>query len=150
MPFLIGALGCTLVLGTCFGVPEIKSKIVGNSNISTPTSTSTNSTSDKNVGTIDFVSLQSYSNTAIYTANKILPSIVGIEVTYNVKTNSMFSIFGMGGSSTSSAKASGSGIIISEDGYILTNNHVVDSKSESTYYEISEATSVKVKLYNDE
>ena len=104
--------------------------------------------SDAHAGTVDFVSLSSYSDTAVYAANKILPSIVGIEVTYNVTQNSMFSFFGGNSPSTSEAKASGSGIIISEDGYILTNNHVVDSKSESTYYDISEATSVKVSLSN--
>ncbi len=145
VPFFSGILGCSLVIGTCFGIPEIKEKIIGN----TTANTSASSVSaDKNVGTVDFVSLETYSNTAVYAANKILPSIVGIKVTYNVTTNSMFSMFG--GSSTSSASASGSGIIISEDGYILTNNHVVDSKSESVYYEISEATSVKVKLFNDD
>ena len=147
VPFLSGVLGCSLVIGTCFGVPQIKSKILG----TTPTSSSsTNSLSDAHAGTVDFVSLSSYSDTAVYAANKILPSIVGIEVTYNVTKNSMFSFFGGNSPSTSEAKASGSGIIISEDGYILTNNHVVDSKSESTYYDISEATSVKVTLSNGE
>ena len=31
IPFISGVLGCSLVLGTCFGVPSIKQKIVGNS-----------------------------------------------------------------------------------------------------------------------
>ena len=144
VPFVSGVLGCSLVIGTCFGVPQIKSKILGTT--STPTSSSASSLSDTHAGTVDFVSLASYSDTAVYAANKILPSIVGIEVTYNVTQNSMFSFFGNGSTSTSEAKASGSGIIISEDGYILTNNHVVDSKSENSFYDISEATSVKVTL----
>ena len=144
VPFLSGALGCSLVIGTCFGVPQIKSKILGTT--STYSSTSSNSMSDTHAGTVDFVSLASYSDTAVYAANKILPSIVGIEVKYNVTQHSMFSFFGESSKTTSEATASGSGIIISEDGYILTNNHVVDSKSESTYYDISEATSVKVTL----
>ena len=29
VPFLSGVVGCTVVLGTCFGIPAIRSKIVG-------------------------------------------------------------------------------------------------------------------------
>lgn len=144
-PFLSGILGCFLVIIFCFGIPSIKERIIGESSVSTSTSTSTDSTS---TGAIDFVSLKNYSDTAVYAANKIIPSIVGIEVSYNVTSNSMFGMFGGGGQqSTSVATASGSGIIISEDGYILTNNHVVDSASSSTYYSISDATSIKVTIF---
>ena len=147
VPFFSGVIGCSLVIGTCFGVPQIKEKILGKS-VSTSTSTQNSSSSmtDTNAGTIDFVSLNSYSDTAVYASNKILPSIVGIEVTYNVTQNSIFSFFGSTSPTKSEAKASGSGIIISDDGYILTNNHVVNTSSNNTYYDISEATSVKVTL----
>lgn len=153
IPFFSGLVGCAVVVGTCFGVPSIKQQILGNSSISTSTTSNTSSTTtlqDISAGTVDFVSLSSYSDTAVYAANKILPSIVGIEITYNITQNSMFSFFGNSQPSTSTAQASGSGIIISEDGYILTNNHVVDSASESTYYDISEATSIKITLSNSE
>ena len=151
IPFISGILGCSLVLGTCFGVPEIKQKLFSNTNNSVSTSTNTN----LNTGTIntDLVSLTKYSDTAVYAANKILPSIVGISITYNVTSSSpLYGFFGQGkgGSTTSEATASGSGIIISEDGYIVTNNHVVDSSSASTYYDISEATSIKVSLYGED
>ena len=145
IPFFSGIVGCSLVIGTCFGIPSIKEKILGNTTssyqTSTPTSSSTNS------GIVDAVSLSNYSDTSVYAANKILPSIVGIKIEYNV-TSSLYSMFGNKQQST--ATASGSGIIIRSDGYILTNNHVVNSSSNNSYYEISEATKISVKLYNDE
>ena len=142
LPFFSGILGCTLVVGTCFGVPSIKSKLLSNtSNISNTNSGSQNS------GYVSQTSLSNYSDTSIYAANKILPSIVGIKVEYNV--NSLISMFGNRGQ-TSTASASGSGIIISEDGYILTNNHIVSTSSSESYYEVSEATKLTVTLFNDE
>lgn len=85
------------------------------------------------------VSLKGYSDTAIYAANKVLPSIVSIYVDYEVN------YFGR----TQMASGEGSGVIISEDGYILTNNHVISSADSSSYYEVSKANSIKVKLYKD-
>ena len=141
VPFLSGVLGATLVLGTCLGVPEIRSNIIGennnnNNSVSTSTSAST--------GTLNTtqISLAEYSGTGIAVAQKVLPSIVGIEVNYTV--NSMFF------NQQSTATATGSGIIISEDGYIITNNHVISSSSSSSYYTIGEANSIKVTLNGDE
>ena len=48
------------------------------------------------------------------------------------------------------SSAEGSGIIINSEGYILTNNHIINSADSSIYYEVSEATKVYVYLYNDE
>lgn len=144
LPFFSGIIGCSIVIGTCFGVPSIKEKLVGTNNSTVHTSTPPASGTTTNL-----VSLSNYSNTAVFAANKILPSIVGIEVTYTATSNSFFSF---GQPTTSTAKATGSGIIIKENGYILTNNHVVDSSSSSSsysYYDISEATSIKVKLNSD-
>ncbi|MCF0124592.1 MAG: trypsin-like peptidase domain-containing protein [Clostridia bacterium] len=91
--------------------------------------------------------MSKYSDTSVYAANKILPSIVGIKVEYNV--NSTFSYFGFK-PQTSTATATGSGIIMSEDGYILTNNHIVATSSTDSYYQVSDATKVTVILFNDE
>lgn len=143
LPFFSGVVGCVVVLGTCFGIPSIRSKIF-DENTNIPNSTSSNSPS---TGYVSQTSLSNYSDTAVYAANKILPSIVGINVEYNV--NSIMSMFGKQ-SQTSTAQATGSGIIISDDGYILTNNHIVSTSSSESYYEVSEATKLTVTLFNDE
>lgn len=136
-PFVSGILGATLVVGTCFGVPNIKNKLIGtHSNITQVSSPVLNS-----------VNINNYSETAINVANKVLPSIVGIKVEYSV--NSIFY------RQSSTATATGSGIIISDDGYILTNNHIVDTSSSNSssydsFYSVTEANKVTVKLYGDE
>ena len=142
LPFFSGVVGCAVVLGTCFGIPSIREEIMGTGN----SNSSNTSYTSQATGYVDQVSLSNYSDTAVYAANKVLPSIVGIQIEYNV--TSMFSIFG--GNQTSTATATGSGIIISEDGYILTNNHVVSSSESEAYYQVSEATKVTVTLFNDD
>lgn len=136
VPFCSSVLGTFLVIGVCFGIPGIKNIILNTTTVNTDTGLTITEGKVNNT-----VSVPDYSNTSIAVANKVLPSIVGITVEY--KVNSMF-----GGSSIS--EATGSGIIVSSDGYILTNNHVVNSTTSSSYYQITEATGVKVKLYGDE
>ena len=150
LPFCSGVIGCVVVIGTCFGVPSIRSKILNNT--SNTIINNTSSSTSSNNGYVSQINLSNYSDTAVYAANKILPSIVGIKLEYTVN-NSMLQIFGKSASST--ATATGSGIIISEDGYILTNHHVVSSStsssnSNSSYYQVSEASKLTVTLFNDD
>lgn len=137
IPFLSGVLGAGIVLGTCFGVPGIRNTILQTENKNS-VSASTSNTTQLNTSQI---SLEEYSETGIGVAQKILPSIVGIKVEFPV--NSIFL------NQTSIASAEGSGIIISTDGYILTNNHVVSSASNSSFYSLGEASKIIVNLYND-
>lgn len=87
-----------------------------------------------------------------YAAEKALPSVVHIKYVQNSKTKTVevqddpwggffdpFGFFGNpGGSSrqqrvqTPKREATGSGVIISQDGYIVTNNHVVEGADELT------------------
>lgn len=143
LPFFSGIVGCTVVLGTCFGIPSIRNKILE----SNPNTSATLNNNSQASGYVSQTSLSNYSDTAVYAANKVLPSIVGISVEYNV--NSLISMFGRQ-PQTNTAKATGSGIIMSEDGYILTNNHIVATSSSESYYSVSEATKITVTLFNDE
>ena len=139
LPFTCGVLGAGIVVGTCFGVPSIRENILGTQDSAFGEST-TNTVSNPNT---EQISLLDYSDTAVGVAQKVLPSIVGINVTYSV--NSIFY------RTQGTATAQGSGVIISEDGYILTNNHVVNSStSSSSFYELGEASKITVQLYNDD
>lgn len=142
VPFASGVLGASLIVGVCFGNPTIKTKLIGEAK---ETSSEMTNISTINSGIVDLVSLSNFSDTAVGVASKVLPSIVGINVTFNVTAT-----FGYGFQQSGETSASGSGIIISEDGYILTNNHIVSSTSNSSYYQVSEATNLTVYLFNDE
>lgn len=137
VPFVSGLLGATLVVTLCANVPSINSKLYGKSNTTIQTIKTTSGTNTK------YVSLSSINDTGVSVATKVLPSVVGIKVTYAI--NSVFS------QNSSTATAEGSGVIISSDGYILTNNHVVNSSSSnsSSFYELGKATKITVTLYND-
>ena len=141
-PFISGIVGASLVLGICFGIPTVREKVFQGVNMNQSNSDNGSTVVDNQASNLNtqLVSLKGYSDTSTGVAAKILPSIVGIEIEYNVN-----SFFGTGKST-----ATGSGIIISEDGYILTNNHVVSASSSSSYYEVSDAGSAKVTLYNDD
>lgn len=141
VPFISGLVGASLIVGICFNVPSIKSKLLeghySNRQESSPIL-------DYNNVNLNLVSLSNISDTGVYVANKVLPSIVGIKVDFSI--NSIFS------RNSSTVSAEGSGVIISSDGYILTNNHVIDSSSSSSnsYYEVGEAAKIQVYLYNDD
>ena len=76
LPFCSGVIGCVVVIGTCFGVPSIRSKILNNT--SNTIINNTSSSTSSNNGYVSQINLSNYSDTAVYAANKILPSIVGI------------------------------------------------------------------------
>lgn len=74
-------------------------------------------------GTVDFVQA----------AAAVSPAVVHIKTTYNGSSDQgmggmdmMEQLFGGGGRSRAPRGASGSGVILTADGYIVTNNHVVD------------------------
>lgn len=150
IPFVSGALGVVVIVCLYAKVPVINEKVNEFLNVPTATTTSAENTKkeEKEEKTQEVVSkpvsIENYSQTSVNAAEKVLPSIVGITVEFTV--NSSYYGFGV----SQNASASGSGVIISEDGYILTNNHVVNASSTNSFYQVSQANKITVKLYNNE
>jgi serine protease Do len=93
---------------------------------------------------ISNVSLTDFNNAFIEVAEKVTPSIVSIQVLSTVKENPHKDLFNFPfnfpdfkDQMPQNREGSGSGVIISPDGYILTNNHVVE-----------DAVKVKVNLFD--
>ena len=85
---------------------------------------------------------------------KVAPSVVGVQATFkmpnNYNYNYGFGMFGNGnsgnGDNSGSMTGVGTGIIMREDGYIVTNAHVIyDSE-----YGCGEATAVEIRMSDEE
>lgn len=132
--FVSAIVGGACALGVYVGLNKEPAKAIETSKTNTSTVVETSNPN------LSQVSLTNYSDTAIYVAQKALPSMVSISVEYDVNYMGM----------KKAVAGSGSGVILSEDGYILTNNHVISSADSSSFYQVSDAKSIKVKIYGDD
>lgn len=132
--FVSAVVGGACALGVYVGLNKEPAKALETSK------TNTGSFVETSNPNLSQVSLTNYSDTAIYAAQKALPSMVSISVEYDVNYMGM----------KKAVAGSGSGVILSEDGYILTNNHVISSADSSSFYQVSDAKSIKVKIYGDD
>lgn len=140
IPFVSGMVGAGVILGGVLAIPGVRNSLFFKAENQSGSNSSSNS-SNSSFNT-SLISLEDFSATGISVAQKVQPSVVGIKVEYSVS-----SIFYR---EPSTATAEGSGVIISEDGYILTNNHILNSSSGSSFYEVGKANKVIVYLYHDE
>ncbi len=132
--FVSAVVGGACALGVYVGLNKEPAKALETSK------TNTGSIVETSNPNLSQVSLTNYSDTAIYAAQKALPSMVSISVEYDVNYMGM----------KKAVAGSGSGVILSEDGYILTNNHVISSADSSSFYQVSDAKSIKVKIYGND
>ena len=70
-------------------------------------------------------------------AKIVTPGVVHIKSEFDgsdgyASRNPLYDYFGFGNPNGRKSRASGSGVIISDDGYVVTNNHVIENASEVT------------------
>jgi len=104
------------------------------------------SVSAKNVSLINTVEDSGEVLSTEEIVQKVLPSVVGVESQFTVTSMNNGYYYGFGDMpSTSSATGTGTGVVITDDGYIVTNAHVIyDSE-----YGAGLASSIKVRMSDD-
>ncbi len=121
-------IACLLVIVLCgaagFGGGYLAGRTGNSSGGSSSSGGTTNVTISGDVTSLDAAS-------AI--AEKVMPSVVGISTVTQTQTQTIFGI------QTGQTQGVGTGLIVTEDGYILTNSHVVDD---------GEAETITVDLYD--
>jgi serine protease Do len=74
-------------------------------------------------------------------AKNVGPSVVSVNVTAQSQSSSPYaSLFGMGGNGDQTEQSAGTGIILTGDGLIMTNRHVVPSGTTSVSVTLSDGT----------
>jgi serine protease Do len=95
--------------------------------------------STANAGIYKNVTIEKSSSAVSAIAEKTGPSVVGIKVTTEPQQNDFFY-------SRSSGTSEGSGVILSSDGTILTNNHVIEEALTSGTNDIASGAKIEVIL----
>lgn len=120
---LSGIIGGGIVLaGTLFFTSN---KVVENND--TQLTYNTNKSADVEVTKVSLGNAHALGSTDFCdAAEKCMPAVVHIKTSYNQPTYTLYD-FIFGTQSAMQVSASGSGVIVSSDGYIVTNNHVIEN-----------------------
>ncbi len=129
-----GAILATMLLVVAPAIqPELKSFFGGNP----PDGKQNTQTPAGELKRVEIVQTAESAVTSV--AEKVGPSVVGIRTTYQ-NTNDLFGVQSEGGE--------GSGIIISSDGYILTNHHVIENAVNDRTRKVQAGAKIEVFLPN--
>ena len=126
-PVMTAVLCAVIGLGAGFGGGYLAFRQFGSSktiiyqDVSSNAGTSASAATTTSTGTSSAMTLQDV-------AAKAQPSVV--EILVDEQSSGGYNIFGQDSSYTS--QAAGSGVIISSDGYIITNNHVIENATKIT------------------
>jgi serine protease Do len=126
-PVMTAMLCAVIGLGAGFGGGYLAFRQFGSSktviyqDVSSNAATSASAATTTSAGTSSTMTLQDV-------AAKAQPSVV--EILVDEQSSGGYNIFGQDSSYTS--QAAGSGVIISSDGYIITNNHVIENATKIT------------------
>lgn len=129
--FLVTLLVFFVLIGvsTSYISSASEQKSAASATVQTSTATKTKSTTSKT------------KLTSVQVAEKVCPSVVGIFVKGKVELESIF------GTLTQDVSGSGSGFVVSKDGYIVTNAHVVkDATKIDVFFESNTKSSYQAKL----
>ena len=134
-------LGASIVFLTFqYIVPAVQSSGTQNSDKTLNVGT-LSSTSDTNKALTTYkIEIEKTDSPVVWISKKVSPSIVGIRVTASIQNF----FFG-----EQQSTGGGSGIIIGDDGYILTNYHVVEYAYDSSTNKVAKNAKIEVFLINE-
>ncbi|MDE5556444.1 MAG: trypsin-like peptidase domain-containing protein [Ruminococcus sp.] len=92
------------------------------------TETNSDKKSSLSVETVSLIKNAENAGTALTTeevVQKVIPSVVGVESQFTVTSMNNGYYYGFGMPATSTSIGTGTGVVITEDGYIVTNAHVI-------------------------
>lgn len=137
-------------IGIYSRLDDTADKSVSVSEEAEPSKSEKKSNNSASAGNINYLAASQKDGIGITTeeiVEKMLPTVVGIESSFTSQSsaNSFGFGYGFGGGTPSQSKATGTGVVITKDGYIVTNAHVI----YDTQYGSGLADSISV-LMNDE